>query len=65
MTAHNFCTLTSKGGVVLGGGTPFEIEVQQSSSKVRFSDQVEIDCHITCMLFILHCNEPPHATTLY
>src|SRR5262249_14516728 len=47
------CVLTSKRDVILRGGAALEIEMQQSSSKVHFSNEVEINRNFTSPFFIL------------
>jgi hypothetical protein len=46
--------LTCKCHIILRCSATFKIEVQQSSSKVSFPDQVEIDRNVTRTFFILH-----------
>ena len=55
------CILTGERHVILCGGAALEVEMQQPSSKVGFSDEVEIDGHVTCTFFIFHFDEPHNA----
>ena len=58
------CVLTCKRHVILCGRTALEIEVQQSSSKVCFSDEVEIDRNISATFFIFYFDKPHNSCLL-
>src|SRR5262249_7410862 len=49
--------LTGKRHVILCGGTAFEIEMQEPSSKMGFPDEIKVDRDFTRTFFVFHFHE--------
>jgi hypothetical protein len=56
--------VAGKRHVILCCGAALEVEMEQSSAKVRFPDEIEIDRHFTGPFFILHFDKSHHSRSL-